>query len=71
MKIKDLLKLCGEKEDLEVALYECDEREEVIGFPNTFLTDNKFANVIESEIASWDYEDNYGEQILCIYYFKD
>ena len=39
MTVKDLLQLCGEKEETEVALYECDEREEVIGFAKTFLTD--------------------------------
>ena len=71
MKVKDFLKLCGEKDALEVALYECDERDEVIGYPNTFLTDDRFSEAIEGEIASWDYDDNYGEQILCIYYFKN
>ncbi len=70
MTVKDLLQLCGEKEETEVALYECDEREEVIGFAKTFLTDWRFSKAVESDVASWDYDESDGERILCIYYFR-
>lgn len=71
MKVKDLLRLCGEKESTVVALYECDEREEIVGFASTFLNDQRYYKALESDVASWDYEDDNGDTILCIYYFRE
>lgn len=67
MKIKDFIKLCGEKETAEVMFYECDERESITITVRDLLEDNRYEALLGSEIASWDYEDG----ILCIYYFRE
>lgn len=76
MKIKDFLKLCGEKQE-DVMLYECNTTETIIapvsGFfdvtrlPHTDIYNVRaeYADIMEADIASWGYD----EGIICIYYF--
>lgn len=68
MRIKDLLRLCGEKENTEVELYECDERESITVTVVELFADDRYKDLMESEIASWDYNE---DRVLCIYYFME
>lgn len=67
MRIKDFIKLCGEKETARVMFYECDERESITITVCDLLEDNRYEELLISDIASWDYDDG----ILCIYYFRE
>lgn len=69
MKVKDLLRLCGEKELTEVMLYDCDERESITVAVRDLLEDNRYNEALNGEIESWDYD--YVDVVLCIYYFKE
>ena len=76
IKVKDFLKLCGEKQEL-VELCECDTMEteiipvaylfDIVKLPHTDLYNVKkeYADIMEADIASWDYDG----EIICIYYF--
>ena len=70
MPVKDFLKLFG-GEDEKVAFYECDERETIVLPVREVLNDSRWEPLLKGEFASWDYDDTDGENILCIYYFKD
>jgi len=68
MKVKDFMKLCGEKES-KVMLYECDTMEEIIVPVSDLMEAEQYADIMESDIASWDYDTETG--FICIYWFKD
>ena len=64
MKIKDFMILCGVKEE-KVMLYECDTMETIIVPVDDLMEADRYADIMEADIASWDYDDG----IICIYYF--
>lgn len=64
MKIKDFMRLCGEKEE-KVMLHECDTMETIIVPVDDLMEADQYADIMEADIASWDYD----EGIICIYYF--
>lgn len=71
MRVIDFLKLHGGEDDECVSLYECDDMLQIT-FPISYLLEDwsgerKLANILEGEIASWEYEN----RILCILYFKN
>lgn len=65
MKIKDFMRLCGEKEE-KVMLYECDTMETIIVPVDDLMEADQYADIMEADIASWDYDES---GIICIYYF--
>lgn len=65
IKVKDFLKQCGEKTETKIMFYECDDREEITLTVEEAL-DEKWHQMLDADIASWDIEDG----ILCIYYFR-
>lgn len=76
MKIKDFMKLCGDKGEC-VILYNCDTDDGItIRVEHLFDVDRlphadvynikeEYAEIMEADIASWEYVCG----ILCIYYF--
>lgn len=66
VKIRDFLKLCGGNDETTIKFWECDEREELTLTIEEAL-DEKFSEMLDSEIASWEMEDG----VICIFYFRE
>ena len=69
MKVRDFLLLFGGDDDDMVSVYECDDNQTITATIKEFIFDGIYKDIMNSEIASWDYNDDDG--LLCIYYFRE
>ncbi len=80
MKVKDFMKLCGEKESKVIFLDDNTGEMIIVPVEDLFHIDRKpwndiytvreeYADIMEAEIASWDYDTETG--FICIHWFKD
>ncbi len=79
MKVKDFMKLCGEKEDKVIFLDDNTGEMIIIPVEDLFHIDRmpwndihtvreEYADIMESEIASWEYDEETG--FICIHWFS-